>query len=98
METGTHGYKVKTITIEDQEVHLAQLHVGAEYFIPGIIEGSRYANNWAQAEEFAKDDVKTGGEAHAWREADEGGAGWKHKLKQVAVGGDKDALLKHLGL
>lgn len=98
MEKGTHGHPVETITINDTEVHVAQLNTGAEYFIPGLFDGSRHANNVDQAKEWAKDDVETGGEAHAWRENDEGGAGWKHKLKQLAALGKHEDVVKHLGI
>ena len=80
-----HGYEVEKVDYNGKTIELACLHVGWEYATEGIFEGSRHAANREQAIQFAQEDIDSQGKAHAWRERDEGGAGWKHAVRQGRV-------------
>ena len=87
--TPTHSFPgqmpFESIDYNGKTIELSQLHGGHEYAIPGVFEGWRFANNRDQALEFAKEDVDSNGQSHAWRNRREGSAGWMHQLRQGII-------------
>lgn len=58
------GYPIVSSKVNDVDVQVQQLHVGAAYSVPSLFSGWRYANNTGHALDQATADIESGDSTH----------------------------------